>query len=170
MGIHVSSAWLLALALVVVTLATVYLAWYLLRGRRAGGAVVRGHHPLVCPTCRRAYPAGAHYCPIDAARLQPNIEGAAGMPPGRGGKCPRCRRAFEVGMRFCPMDAEELVPLQSWAAMGGEGSASASNVHAEAFADHLVVGTAKICPVCASKYDLSAGYCGRDASELVTVN
>jgi hypothetical protein len=53
--------------------------------------------------------------------------------------------------------------------MGGEGT-SASNVHAEAFADHQVVGTGKICPVCATKYDLAAGYCGRDASELVTVN
>jgi hypothetical protein len=74
-------------------------------------------------------------------------------------------------MRFCPMDAEELVPLGSWQAMNAEGTAaSGPGVHSETFADHLVVGAAKICPVCASKYDLAAGYCGRDASELVTVN
>ena len=72
-------------------------------------------------------------------------------------------------MRFCPMDAEELVPLPLWHASHGGGGAEGS-LHVETFADHLVGGSGKICPVCASKYDLEAGYCGRDASELVTVN
>ena len=168
MGTHAFSAWLWALAFVVVMVATVCLVWAVFfapsRRRRVRGS--EQPLPLKCPTCRRAFPQGTQYCPIDAARLQPNVEGAAGVPPGRGGKCPRCRRVFEVGMRFCPMDAEELVPLTAFQSHG-EGGAG---LHAETFADHLVLGTGKICPVCASKYDLAAGYCGRDASELVTVN
>ena len=40
----------------------------------------------------------------------------------------------------------------------------------EADHDHLVGGEGKICPVCASRYALEAQVCGRDGSELVTVN
>jgi hypothetical protein len=163
------ATWLWASAFVLVLAATLRLLWTLVRRRARPSPATRVLMALKCPSCQRAYPAGAQFCPVDATRLQPNIEGAAGPPPGRGGKCPRCRRAFEVGVRFCPMDAEELIPLASWQAMNAEGAA-AGGVHTEAFADHLVGGSGKICPVCASKYDLAAGYCGRDASELVTVN
>jgi hypothetical protein len=162
-----ASVW--AGAFVVVLIATIAIVWAFLRRRSVPVRTMRGAFPLQCPTCRRAFPAGTQFCPIDAARLLPNFEGAAGPPPGRGGKCPRCRRAFEVGVRFCPMDAEELVPLSSWQALNAEGGPSQA-IQTEAFADYLVGGNGKICPVCASKYDLAAGYCGRDASELVTVN
>ena len=122
--------------------------------------------PMLCPSCRRSYPAGVQRCMLDGARLQPLSEGAQpGAVEGRGGKCPQCRRAFEAGMRFCPMDAEELVPLGLWQATHAEGG-----VHVESFSDHLLAGRAKICPMCATKYDLEAWYCGRDASELVTIN
>jgi hypothetical protein len=33
-----------------------------------------------------------------------------------------------------------------------------------------VLGEEKICPLCATKYALSAIYCGRDGNELTTVN
>ncbi len=95
----------------------------------------------------------------------PPAEGASGQR-AHGGKCPRCRRAFEAGVRYCPMDAEELVPLGQWAATHAEPGHPPEHT----FADHLLAGDGKICPVCASKYDLEAGFCGRDASELVTVN
>jgi len=118
---------------------------------------------MICPACRRAYPVGTLYCPSDATRLVAAAEGA-GAGAGRGGRCPRCRRTFvgdaAGGMRFCPMDAEELVPLSVW--QRGENDPSS--------ADHLVGGQGKICPVCAGHYDLEALFCGRDASELVTVN
>jgi uncharacterized protein YbaR (Trm112 family) len=134
-----------------------------LRAHRKGG---RTPAPaLLCPTCRRGYPAGLRFCPLDAGRLQPSSEGAQAAH-GHGGKCPRCRRAFEAGVRFCPMDAEELVPLERWQAMHGEPGGP----HDHTFADHLLGGDGKICPVCASRYDLEAGFCGRDASELVTIN
>jgi hypothetical protein len=29
---------------------------------------------------------------------------------------------------------------------------------------------ARICPVCATKYDLNARFCGHDAGELVVIN
>ena len=106
------------------------------------------------------------FCPLDAGRLMPATEGAQAAHRGHGGKCPRCRRAFEAGVRFCPMDAEELVPFERWSAMHGEAAAP----HDHTFADHLLAGDGKICPMCASRYDLEAGYCGRDASELVTIN
>jgi hypothetical protein len=72
------------------------------------------------------------------------------------------------------MDAEELVPLSQWRSEGSVGGGArageSGSVQVEAFADHLIAGTGKICPVCAAKYDLEAGYCGRDASELVPIN
>jgi predicted amidophosphoribosyltransferase len=117
---------------------------------------------LTCPTCRRGFPPGMRFCPLDATRLTPPAEGATGQR-AHGGKCPRCRRAFEAGVRYCPMDAEELLPL-------GQAQSEPGAPPEHTFADHLLAGDGKICPVCASKYDLEAGYCGRDASELVTVN
>jgi predicted amidophosphoribosyltransferase len=168
MSVNSSTAWLLAGALFVVLIATTRLLWVVLR-RKPVQPQMRASAPLVCPTCRRGYPSGTQFCPVDAARLIPAYEGAATLPPGRGGKCPRCRRAFEVGVRFCPMDAEELVPMAQLA-HHAEGASAAGGIQTEAFADYLVGGSGKICPVCASKYDLAAGYCGRDASELVTVN
>src|SRR5262249_55322393 len=94
---------------------------------------------LMCPTCRRGFPAGMRFCPLDAGRLLPAAEGAQAAHRGHGGKCPRCRRAFEAGVRFCPMDAEELVPFERWHAMHGEPSAP----HDHTFADHLLAGDGK---------------------------
>jgi predicted amidophosphoribosyltransferase len=164
-GIPFSSAWIWGGLFVLVLAVTVRLARAWLR-QRAPRAVVRPQQPpMVCPSCRRSFAAGTQFCPADATKLVAAQEGGQSYAEGRGGKCPRCRRAFEGGVRFCPMDAEELVPIGVWQATHAEGG-----VHMEAFADHLVGGTGKICPVCASKYDLEAGYCGRDASELVTIN
>jgi RNA polymerase subunit RPABC4/transcription elongation factor Spt4 len=169
-GVLFSSAWLWAAIFVVVLAVTARLVYSWLRRRGGAPLSAAAAHsgaaelPLVCPACKRGFAAGTQYCPVDASRLQLHAS-AVSADPGRGGKCPRCRRAFEAGMRFCPMDAEELVPLQLWHASHAEGG-----VHVEANTGHLVGGQGKICPVCASKYDLEAGYCGRDASELVTVN
>ena len=104
------------------------------------------------------------FCALDGERLL-----AAGGPaaaPRSGGRCPRCQRVFPkgpTGLRFCPVDGEELQPLGEWR---GEHDGAA----AEADHDHLVGGEGKICPVCASRYALEAQVCGRDGSELVTVN
>jgi hypothetical protein len=166
--IRFSSAWLWGGVFVVALVSTSRLLWMWLKRQRAPETdpkPAREARPWSCPACRRAFVAGTQYCPVDASRLVPNVEGAAALAPGRGGRCPRCRRAFEGGMRFCPMDAEELVPMSLWQPAHAEGG-----LHAELFADHLVGGQGKICPVCASRYDLEAGYCGRDASALVTVN
>jgi hypothetical protein len=136
---------------------------FITRYRRHDAPHYRTAPALSCPTCRRGYPPGMRFCPLDATRLVPPAEGASGQR-AHGGKCPRCRRAFEAGVRYCPMDAEELIPL------GQSAQAEPGSPPEHTFADHLLAGDGKICPVCASKYDLEAGYCGRDASELVTVN
>ncbi|HZS36841.1 MAG TPA: hypothetical protein VFF06_08445 [Polyangia bacterium] len=161
------SAWLgwSMLALAAALAALGLYAWLRRRAQRVPVAArPTAALPMTCPSCRRSYPLGTSFCPADASRLQPAQEGGA-AGAARGGKCPRCRRAFEAGMRFCPMDAEELVPLTLWQASHAEGG-----VHVESYADHLIGGQGKICPVCAGKYDLEAVFCGRDASELVTVN
>jgi uncharacterized protein YbaR (Trm112 family) len=157
----IPGAWLLVGGLFALASLAVTVIFFL-RARRAG-EVPRHALPMVCPSCRRAFPVGTQYCPVDASRLAMAVEGASAWA-GHGVKCPRCRRAFEAGMRFCPMDAEELVPLPVWHAQHAEGP------QVEHFADHLVGGTGKICPVCAAKYDHDAGFCGRDASELVPIN
>jgi hypothetical protein len=152
-----AGGWLLC-ALVLVGAAVAF--WRL---RRRGTAKKARRMPMVCPSCRRTYPLGTLFCALDANRLVADGEGARVAPPA-GGRCPRCRRAFAAAVRFCPVDAEELVPIQSWQAHA-DGGLSVETHH-----DHFFGGEGKICPVCAARYDLEATFCGRDGSELVTVN
>ena len=156
--------WLGAALLAIASVLVAALVYTWTRRRRVGASASgpQAHGPMICSACRRAYPLGTLFCPADATRLVAAAEGA-GAGAGRGGRCPRCRRIFDQGegggMRFCPMDAEELVSLSAWQAESGGAPAG-----------HLVGGQGKICPVCAGRYDLEAVFCGRDASELVTVN
>jgi len=178
--------------LVLIAMAVALLFW------RLRGSAVRGGNaervamsalPMSCPACRRSYPAGTVFCAADACRLVATAEGATVERTAASGRCPRCRRVYEAGVRFCAVDADELVPLPVWqaahAAEGGmhvegddaevpaAGAAGAGDARRSAAPRITAVhfhGEGKICPVCASKYDLAAGYCGRDASELVTVN
>jgi len=159
-----------ALALVLFAGAAAVATVFLRRRRRAkksAAATPEAALPMICPSCRRPFPLGARFCPLDATRL---IHAQAGGLSDRGGICPRCRRAFE-GMRFCPMDAEELVPAAHAMAHGTQLSAASVSA-APPISEHLVGPghDGKICPLCASKYDLAAGYCGRDAAELVPIN
>jgi hypothetical protein len=158
---------------------------------RAGNAerVAMSALPMSCPACRRSYPAGTVFCAVDACRLVATAEGASVERAGSGGRCPRCRRVYEAGVRFCAVDADELVPLPVWqaahAAEGGvhfeadesevpaAGAGGAGDARRSASPRIVAVhfhGDGKICPVCAAKYDLEASFCGRDGSELVTVN
>jgi hypothetical protein len=132
--------------------------WAWLRQRRA--TVKRNPLPLSCPHCRRDYPAGTVFCSIDGERL---VGPSGAAPAARGGRCPRCQRTYPSGMRYCPVDAEELQALADW-------RGDLEHAAPEADHDHLVGGEGKICPVCASRYALEAQVCGRDGSELVTVN
>lgn len=162
-----ASAFALALVLVLGVAARLVYLWTRRRPHAAAAIGSPGGDtplPMTCASCRRGFPDGTVFCPFDATRLHHATKGAHALS-GRGGRCPRCRRAFESGLRFCPMDAEALVPLQLHQATHPEGGVSI-----EINADDLVGGEGKICPVCATRYRLEAGYCGRDASQLVTVN
>lgn len=108
--------------------------------------------PMACPTCGRESPSGTLFCPVDARRLVP-AESAGERRASV--HCPRCRRAFDAGSRFCPFDAEDL---QAWAA-------EHEHTHGDGEDD-----AGKICPVCAAKYGIEATFCGKDGSELMTVN
>jgi hypothetical protein len=164
----------LGVALLVLAAAAAGLFFWLRSGHHrddAAGRAALGALPMGCPACRRAYPAGTVFCPVDACRLVAHSEGATAERAASGGKCPRCRRVYDAGTRFCAVDAEELVPLPVWQATHAEGGGVA--VDTEETMRRAPVhfhGDGKICPVCASKYDLEATFCGRDGSELVTVN
>ena len=121
----------------------------------------RAPGPLVCPSCMREYPQGNAFCPVDARKLVPAEELSDRRPPGV--RCPRCRRAFEPSTRFCPVDADELVPQAIF---------DATHDHEHDHGDdlHGGDGSGKICPLCACKYGIDASFCGKDGSELVTVN
>lgn len=169
----------LGIALVALAASAAAVFWWLRAGATRVGAAERaamGALPLTCPACRRGYPAGTTYCPVDACKLVATAEGASAERAAAGGKCPRCRRVYDAGTRFCAVDAEELVPLPLWqAAHAPEGGvhvdeADAGGALGRGGAPVHFHGEGKICPVCAAKYDLEATFCGRDGSELATVN
>jgi hypothetical protein len=166
----------LGIALVALAASAAAVFWWLRAGATRVGAAERaamGALPLLCPACRRSYPSGTTYCPIDACRLVATAEGASAERAAPGGKCPRCRRVYDGGTRFCAVDAEELVPLPLWQATHAEAGVHVEDETSAARGAPAAVhfhGEGKICPVCAAKYDLEATFCGRDGSELVTVN
>lgn len=165
----------LGIALVVLAASAAAVFWWLRAGATRVGAADRAAVralPMACPACRRGYPAGTVFCAVDACRLVATAEGATTERAAPGGKCPRCRRVYDAGTRFCAVDAEELVPLPLWQATHAEGGVHVDEAEAAARGVGAVHfhGEGKICPVCAAKYDLEASFCGRDGSELVTVN
>jgi hypothetical protein len=125
--------------------------------RSAGGAGLAVTQTTVaCPSCRREY-EGAVYCSRDARRLVPTHE--MNHPRSQGVVCMACRRAFEPGIRRCPHDGTALVPFAVYAA---------TRPRSHTLEPAGVI--ARICPVCASRYDLHARFCGVDGSELVVIN
>jgi len=137
-------------------------------GGASGGLAVATASAMVCPTCRTEY-HGMTYCTRDARRLVPPEEmlGGPGLGPMRalsrsaGLVCMACRRAYEPGLRSCPHDGNELVPFPVYNATRPRRSARATEPAGV---------IARICPVCGSKYDLNARFCGHDAGLLVVIN
>lgn len=126
--------------------------------RSAGGAGLAVTQTTVaCPSCRREY-EGAVYCSRDARRLVATHE-MQNHPRSQGVVCMACRRAFEPGIRRCPHDGTALVPYAVYAA---------TRPRSHTMEPAGVI--ARICPVCASRYDLHARFCGVDGSELVVIN
>jgi hypothetical protein len=116
---------------------------------------VQAMRPLVCPTCGGQYPPGLRFCPLDARALVQNSEWSLGTVLQV--TCRACHRSFEPTTRFCPYDAQELTP----AAPGG----------APALAMAVPVRPGgKICPRCNERFGSGESFCGRDGSELVTLN
>jgi hypothetical protein len=125
----------------------------------------RAAQGMICLSCLRQYDPGTVYCSVDARRLVPRNEAPERRSPGA--HCPRCHRAFDPGTRYCPIDAEDLIPQALWE------TTHPPNDHDHDHGDdtgEAEDGSGKICPVCAAKYGLGASFCGRDGSELVTVN
>jgi hypothetical protein len=111
--------------------------------------------PLLCPTCGGQYPPGLRFCPLDARALVQNSEWSMGIVLQV--TCRACHRSFEPTTRFCPFDAQELTP----AAPGGLPLPAVA-----------VPGRpgGKICPHCNERFGAGESFCGRDGSELVTLN
>jgi hypothetical protein len=175
LSMHASSGALVWLGVVLVLLAASAAAvfWWFRAGVSRVGAADRaamGALPMGCPACKRSYPGGTVFCPVDACRLIASGEAGTNERTATGGKCPRCRRVYESGIRFCAVDAEELVPLPLWQSTHAEGGVHVEGEETRSAASVHFHGEGKICPVCATKYDLEATFCGRDGSELVTVN
>lgn len=126
--------------------------------RSVGGAgLAITQATVACPSCRKEY-EGAVYCSRDARRLVPAHE-LQSHPRSQGVVCMACRRAFEPGIRRCPHDGTALVPFAVYAA---------TRPRSRTMEPAGVI--ARICPVCASRYDLHARFCGVDGSELVVIN
>lgn len=108
---------------------------------------------LVCPSCRREYPAGLRFCLHDSRVLVPRDQAEA--TPAETLGCRTCKRSFEPGTRYCPFDAEELAPVR--------------DVPRPRAAEPAADG-AKICPQCATRFGSDERFCGRDGAELTALN
>jgi hypothetical protein len=113
--------------------------------------------PLLCPTCNGQYPPGLRFCPLDARALVLNSEWSVGTVLQVA--CKACHRSFEPNTRFCPYDAQELTPVSS----------ATTPPSAIAVAMSGPPGS-KICPRCNERFGGAETFCGRDGSELVTLN
>ena len=67
---------------------------------------------LICPTCRRGFPADSRYCPHDSAELLPYAEfNLRQRDEDRGARvCPQCGAKYGPITVFCGKDGSELVP------------------------------------------------------------
>jgi hypothetical protein len=113
--------------------------------------------PLLCPTCGGQYPPGLSFCPIDARALVQNSEWSMGTVLQV--VCKACQRSFEPTTRFCPFDAQELAPAPA--------PVNAPLIAAAALPRP---SGGKICPRCNERFAAGESFCGRDGSELVTLN
>ena len=107
----------------------------------------------VCPTCRREYPPGTIFCPVDGNQVIPIEDPGTARGPA-GGICPVCGQGFDPGIRVCPEHHEELVPAAVYLAQREEPAPVQK----------------KICPVCGGQYEGDAEFCGADGATLVPIN
>ncbi len=121
--------------------------------QRAAEAAVKADR-LVCPSCRKEYPAGSVYCANDANRLVP-LAGHEDLLAGpAGGICPTCKRGFDPGVKTCPNDGDDLIPYGLYASRNPVQPATRG----------------KICPTCGDRFEGSAAFCGKDGTALVLLN
>lgn len=110
---------------------------------------------MVCPACRREYPAGSAFCPSDANRLVAVGTSIAAAPGPSGSICPTCKRGYDPGVKVCPHDKDELVPYALYASRQPATAAAARG---------------KICPTCGGRFEGSVEFCGKDGTALVLLN
>jgi hypothetical protein len=126
---------------------------------RAADLATAGGTRLICPACRREYPAGTVFCPNDANRLAtlhgPEDALGGGAP---GSICPTCKRGFDPGVKTCPHDGDDLVPYALHASREPTGLSPAA------------VPRGKICPTCGDRFEGNAAFCGKDGTALVLLN
>jgi len=130
--------------------------------QQTAAALARGLDtgPMFCPSCRKEYPAGAAFCPLDSNRLI-SIRGHEALLGGpSGGVCPVCHRGFNPGVKVCPDHREELVPAPVAGVAGPPSQQAAAPAPRRG----------KICPKCGTRFDGNATFCGQDGSPLVLVN
>ncbi|MEZ4262065.1 MAG: zinc ribbon domain-containing protein [Polyangiaceae bacterium] len=104
--------------------------------------------PMACPTCKRDWPGGTLFCPMDATKLVPQAE-LSDQPVSM---CPKCKRSYGAGTNVCPHDGEPVVPY----AMGAVAAEPSRR--------------GKICPTCGDRFDGTSDYCGKDGTALVMLN
>jgi len=64
---------------------------------------------LICPACRRGYPAGSRFCPNDSEALITYAEYRTRTnPPAEGPTCPTCGTRYPAGTTFCGKDGTPL--------------------------------------------------------------
>jgi siroheme synthase (precorrin-2 oxidase/ferrochelatase) len=110
---------------------------------------------MVCPSCKKEFPAGKTFCPDDANRLIPLAGHEDVLTGPSGGICPTCHKGYNPGVKVCPDDQDELVPYSVYARRE-DGARAPSR--------------GKICPTCGDRFEGTASFCGKDGTALVLVN
>ena len=157
--------WLLVLLGAILVLGVTIIL--LLKGGRRRRARKHKYPPgtKVCPRCRKSYARSMNHCPLDGTRLVSTDPGGNGKKALRTMECPTCHRGFEEGASFCPIDATKLKPATTVHPAEGQPLLMMPSSAATPVRDGE-----NVCPICSTRYDRNAAFCGKDGSKLKQIN
>lgn len=114
---------------------------------------------MQCEVCKREFKPGHRFCPFDGSKLKPYNQ--LSYKNIRGGMiCPSCGRGYPRGTTICRQCTQYLIPLSVYEKRKEEQREKEQKGKQS---------TGKICPVCNTRYEDGAEFCGNDGNRLIPI-